>query len=611
MALLELKDVCLSLGGPPVLDHVDLGVEKGERICLLGRNGEGKTTLLRLLAGEMAPDSGEVIRRPGEGVGFLPQEVPADLAGPVREVVAAGLAWRPELKTGEAWRLEHLVDGILERGGLDGEARFESLSMGNRRRVLLARALVGEPGLLLLDEPTNHLDIDAIAWLEEQLQRFEGTLFFVTHDRAFLRGLAGRILEIDRGRLRDWTCGYDTFLRRREESLRAERQQWAEFDRKLAEEEVWIRQGVRERRTRNEGRVRALKAMREERRARREVAGDAVLQLQEAERSGRLVLKAEHLDFSWGERVIARDFSTAIMRGDRVGILGPNGAGKTTLLQLLLGRLQPQAGSVRHGTNLQVAYLDQQRAQLDETATVQQNVCPIGDVIPFGGRSLHVITYLQNFLFTPDRARSPLTRLSGGERNRLLLAKLFTQPANLLVLDEPTNDLDLETLDLLEELVLEFTGTLLVVSHDREFLDNVTTSTLALAGDGNIVETVGGYADWARVSRAARAAAAERERRERKAAADAAAAARPRRPDDADDKPRKLTWKENQELAALPARIEALEGEQAALHARLADPDLYRQAGGEVPALQARLAALAAALAAAYARWEELEGRRG
>ncbi|MBK7048174.1 MAG: ATP-binding cassette domain-containing protein [bacterium] len=605
MALLELKSVNLSLGGPPVLDQVDLGVEKGERICLLGRNGEGKTTLLRLLAGEMRPDSGEVIRRSGMGIGFLPQEVPADLSGPVREVVAGGLAGRAELATGESWRLEHLVETILEQAGLDGKAEFTALSMGNKRRVLLARALVGEPELLLLDEPTNHLDIDAIAWLEEQLRRFEGTLFFVTHDRAFLRGMAGRVIELDRGRLRDWTCDYDTFLRRRDETLRAERAQWAEFDRKLAEEEVWIRQGVRERRTRNEGRVRALKAMREERRERRERLGDAVLQLQEAERSGKLVLKAEHLDFSWGDKVIVSDFSTAIMRGDRVGLLGPNGAGKTTLLQLLLGRLQPAAGTVRHGTNLQIAYLDQQRAQLDETKTVQENVCGVGDTIMLNGRSLHVITYLQNFLFTPDRARSPLTRLSGGERNRLLLAKLFTQPANLLVLDEPTNDLDLETLDLLEELVLEFSGTLLVVSHDREFLDNVTTSTLALEGNGLVSETVGGYADWLRVSRVAKQAEAERERRERKAAA-------PVRPEaaSAGDKPRKLTWKENQELAGLPAKIEAMEAELAALHGRLADPALYREAGGEVPGLQARLGELAGTLATVYARWEELESRQ-
>ena len=602
MALLELKAVSLSLGGPPVLDQASLGVEKGERICLLGRNGEGKTTLLRLLAGEMRPDAGEVIRRSGMHVGYLPQEVPAELCGPVRAIVAGGLAALAEHAVGESWRLEHLVEQILERGGLDGAAEFTTLSMGNQRRVLLARALVGAPELLLLDEPTNHLDIDAIAWLEDQLQRFDGTLFFVTHDRAFLRGLADRIVELDRGRLRDWTCDYETFLRRREEVLRAEKAQWAEFDRKLAEEEVWIRQGVRERRTRNEGRVRALKAMREERRARRDQTGDAVLQLQDAERGGKLVLKAEHLEFAWGDKPIVRDFSTAIMRGDRVGILGPNGAGKTTLLQLLLGRLEPAGGTLRHGTNLQIAYLDQQRAQLDETKTVQENVCEIGDVINFNGRSLHVITYLGNFLFTPDRARSPLTRLSGGERNRLLLARLFTRPANLLVLDEPTNDLDLETLDLLEELVLEFPGTLLVVSHDREFLDNVTTTTLALEGDGRVVETVGGYADWARVSRAARAATAA-PKREKKAVV---------RPEaGGDGAPRKLTWKENQELSALPPRIEALESEQAAIHGRLGDPALYREAADEVPRLQQRLAELTDELAVLYARWEELESRRG
>jgi ATP-binding cassette subfamily F protein uup len=604
MALLELKSVTLSLGGPKVLDRVDLAVEKGERICLLGRNGEGKSTLLRLLAGDMRPDDGEVLRASGSRAGLLPQEVPADLGGPVHEVVAAGLLGRPELAADEAWRLEHLVEQTLERSGLDGKAEFTTLSVGNQRRVLLARALVSEPEILLLDEPTNHLDIDAIAWLEDQLRRFEGTLFFVTHDRAFLRGLADRILEIDRGRLRDWACDYDTFLRRREDSLKAERAQWAEFDRKLAEEEVWIRQGVVARRTRNEGRVRALQAMREERRARREATGDAVLQLQDADRSGKMVLKVEHLDFSWGDKVIVRDFSTTILRGDRVGLLGPNGAGKTTLLRLLLGRLEPSAGTVRHGTNLQIAYLDQQRAQLDETKTVQENICGIGDTITFGGRSLHVITYLQNFLFTPDRARSPLTRLSGGERNRLLLAKLFTQPANLLVLDEPTNDLDLETLELLEEIVLEFTGTLLVVSHDREFLDNVTTATLALTGDGRVIETVGGYEDWARVSRTAKQAEAAQQKREKKTA-DA-----PSRPAADETRARKLTWKENQDLLALPARIEVLEEEQGAIHVRLGDPLLYRDAATEVPELQRRLEVVGAELAGLYARWEELEGRR-
>ncbi|MFN2369619.1 MAG: ATP-binding cassette domain-containing protein [Candidatus Krumholzibacteriia bacterium] len=599
MALLELKGVSLCLGGPPVLDCVDLRVEKGERICLLGRNGEGKTTLLRLLAGELAPDAGEVIRPRQPRIGLLPQEVPPALAGTVRQVVAAGLAGLPGTAAGEDWRLEHEADRVLTDSGLDGELPFATLSAGNKRRALLARALAGDPDILLLDEPTNHLDIDAIAWLEQRLQRHAGTLFFVTHDRAFLRSLAGRILELDRGRLRDWSCDYDTFLARRDELLRAERAQQAEFDRKLAREEVWVRQGVRERRTRNEGRVRELRRMREERQQRRDQAGDASFQLQEAERSGRLVIRAEDLHFAWDEAPVVAGLTTSIMRGDKVGVLGPNGAGKTTLLRLLLGELTPQQGRVRLGTNLQLAYFDQQRAQLDETKTVQENICDRGDTVTVGGRSVHVITWLQQFLFSPDRARSPISHLSGGERNRLLLARLFTRPANLLVLDEPTNDLDLETLDLLEELLLEFGGTLLLVSHDREFLDNVCTHTLALAGDGRVIETVGGYADWARVSRAAQAAAPRAVRE-----------ARPR-PATAAPKPRRLGFREGQELQALPGRIEQLEQEQAAIHARLADPALYREQAAQVPGLQARLQEIARDLPPLYARWEELEGLTG
>jgi len=598
MALLELKGVSLSLGGPPVLDRVDLRVERGERLALLGRNGEGKTTLLRLLAGELAPDAGEVLRPRRLRVGVLPQEVPPAVAGTVREVVAAGLADLPAAQAGETWRLDHAVDRVLTDGGLDGDLPFATLSAGNKRRALLARALVGDPDVLLLDEPTNHLDIDAIAWLEQRLERFGGTLFFVTHDRAFLRGLAGRILELDRGRLRDWTCDYDTFLERRDELLRTERVQWAEFDRKLAQEEIWIRQGVRERRTRNEGRVRELKRMREERRVRRDQPAAAGFRLQEAERSGRLVVRAENLSFAWGEAPIVRDLTTSILRGDKVGILGPNGAGKTTLLQLLLGRLDPDAGRVRLGTGLEIAYFDQQRAQLDEARTVQENVCDQGDTVTVEGRRVHVITWLQRFLFTPDRARSPISHLSGGERNRLLLARLFTRPANLLVLDEPTNDLDLETLDLLEELLLDFGGTILLVSHDRTFLDNVCTSTLALEGEGRVVETVGGYADWARVSRAAREAAAAPARTQKKGKPRPAPA----------DRPRKRSYRENRELADLPARIEALETEQAALTARLADPRLYQEAADEVAGLRDRLDAVAAALPALYARWEELDG---
>ena len=596
MALVELKSVRLSLGGPPVLADVDLRVEKGERICLLGRNGEGKTTLLRLLAGDTQPDAGKVLRPRNLRVGVLPQEVPTDLKGRVHGIIADHLADLPETGGGETWRIDHMVDQVLSRSGLDGDADFATLSAGNKRRTLLARALAGEPDILLLDEPTNHLDIDAITWLEDQLRRFEGTLFFVTHDRVFLRGLARRILELDRGRLRDWTCDYDTFLRRRDEFLRNEQARWEGFDRKLAEEEIWIRQGVRDRRTRNEGRVRELKRMREERRARRVQTVEASIRLQDTVRSGQLVIRTEDLGFAWGDVPIVEGLSTMIMRGDKVGILGPNGSGKTTLLRLLLGELSPGTGSVRPGSNLRVAYFDQQRFQLDETRTVQENVCEDGDTIAFDGRRLHVITYLQNFLFSPDRARSPITHLSGGERNRLLLAKLFTRPANLLVLDEPTNDLDLETLDLLEELLVAFSGTLLLVSHDREFLDNVTTSTLALEGGGRVVETVGGYAEWARVSRTA----GQQPARPKKDRKDTSKVGRV-------DKPRRLTFREKQELAVLPARIEELEAEQVSLHAQLGDPQLYREAAGRVADLKRRLDDLDAELPDLYARWEELE----
>ncbi len=594
MAILELKELTLALGGPPILQDINLRVEKGERICLLGRNGEGKTTLLRLLSGELKPDSGEVLRTKGTRIGFLPQEVPLDLTGTVADVVAAGLA---EFRPGESeWESNHLVEQTLTRAGLDGSASFSTLSLGNKRRTLLARALVIEPDILLLDEPTNHLDIDAIDWLEGELQRFTGVLFFVTHDRSFLRRLAQRILELDRGTIRDWTCDFATFLVRREEFLRTQQAQWANFDRKLAEEEVWIRKGVRDRRTRNEGRVRELLAMREERRRRRKQQGDAKLRLQDVEKSGRLVLRTRGLGFSWGDQVMVENLDTMIMRGDKIGILGPNGSGKTTLLRLLLGELVPTSGEVLTGTRLQVAYFDQQRAQLDETKTVLENISEGNDVVLFNGRSMHIVTYLQNFLFTPDRARSPISQLSGGERNRLLLARLFTQPANLLVLDEPTNDLDLETLELLEELLLDFEGTLLVVSHDREFLDNVTTSTLALEGDGRVVETVGGYSDWARVSKAAKVA--------RQASAKPQKAAKGKLKTAG---PRKLTWKEGKELESLPHSIEEKETEQGGLHLEMAEPKLYREAPDKAKEIQRRLAVLEEELATCYARWEELD----
>ncbi len=598
MAQIELKQVSLSLGGLPVLDQVDLRVEKGERIALLGRNGEGKSTLLRLLTRQLTPDRGKILQPQRLHLGYLPQEVPAHLGGTIETIVADGLHDIQGLDNvnTDAWQQDHLVDQILSRAGLDPKAPFDQLSLGNRRRTLLARAMVGDPDVLLLDEPTNHLDIDAITWLENELRRFTGTLFFVTHDRVFLRRLAGRILELDRGRLRDWTCDYDTFLRRRDDDLRNEQSQWAQFDRKLAQEEIWIRKGVRDRRTRNEGRVRELMTMRQERSRRRERLQDANLRMQDAEHSGKLVILTRNLEFAYeGGAPLVKDFSLRLARGDKIGILGPNGAGKTTLLRLLLGELEPTGGTVKLGTSLQIAYFDQQRNQLDEDKTVQENVADNGgDTIWFNGRPVHVITYLQNFLFTPDRARSPITRLSGGERNRLLLARLFTRPANLLVLDEPTNDLDLETLDLLEELLLDFSGTLLLVSHDREFLDHVTTSTLALEGGGRITETVGGYSEWARVSLARTEPLAAKPRKEKPASSPA-------------PQPRRLSFKEKQELEALPARIEKLEAEQGAIHADLADPEVYRTAQDRVAQLKQRLQEIAAELPGLYARWEELD----
>ncbi len=596
MAQIEFKNIKLSLGGAPVFNGINLRVESGERLALVGRNGEGKTTLLRLLTGEMTPDSGEILLPGKPRLGFLPQEVPAHLAGTVREIVAQGLPPQAPGEHENTWRHNHLIDQVLSHAKLDPELVFDQLSLGNRRRTLLARAMVGQPDVLLLDEPTNHLDIEAIAWLENELERFSGTLFFVTHDRVFLRKLARRILELDRGNMRDWTCDYTTFLRRRDEALRNEQSQWAQFDRKLAQEEIWIRKGVRDRRTRNEGRVRELMKMRREHEDRRGRQQDATIQLQDADRSGKLVVLTKDLEFSYPHgQPLVKDFSTRIARGDKIGILGPNGAGKTTLLRLLLGELKPTGGTIKLGTNLQIAYFDQQRNQLDDNKTVQENVAESGgDTINFNGRPIHVITYLQNFLFTPDRARSPITRLSGGERNRLLLAKLFTQPANLLVLDEPTNDLDLETLDLLEELILDFSGTLLLVSHDREFLDHVTTSTLAMEGQGRIAETVGGYSEWARVSLASTTTAAPKPRKEKHTKPVA-------------DKPRRLSFKEKQELAALPPRIEELENEQTEVHASLADPDLYRTAPDRVAGFKQRLEEINAELPGLYARWEELE----
>jgi ATP-binding cassette subfamily F protein uup len=625
--LITLKNIQLSYGSVPLLDGIDLVIDKGERICLLGRNGAGKSTLMKVILGELAADDGERVVSSGAKLARLIQEVPVGMAGSVFDVVADGIGQlagklkayhqishqlaesadqslldklsraQHELEASDGWQLEQRVETVISRLGLDADAEFGELSGGLKRRVLLAQALVTEPDLLLLDEPTNHLDIEAIDWMEEFLLNYPGAILFVTHDRAFLRRLAGRILELDRGSLSDWPGDYDNFLRRKEERLNAEALANARFDKRLAEEEVWIRQGIKARRTRNEGRVRALKAMREARMQRREQTGKAQMQLNSGERSGKLVVEVEHIDYAWENQPIIRDLSTTILRGDRVGIIGPNGSGKTTLLNLLLGRLQPDAGKVKLGTNLQVAYFDQLRGQLDEERSVQDNVGGGSDKVEIGGKTKHIIGYLQDFLFTPERARTPVKALSGGERNRLLLAKLFTKPANVLVLDEPTNDLDVETLELLEELLVDYDATLLLVSHDREFLDNAVTSCLVFEGEGRVVEYVGGYSDWE----------AGKKRRQQTAKASASeskvkfASEKPKK------KREKLSYKDQRELDGLPQRIESLEAELDELQTHLSDPQLYRTQGEHVARLQQDVARVETELEQAYARWESLE----
>lgn len=599
MSLITVKDLRIGFRGPLLLDGVSCQIEPGQRIGLLGRNGAGKTTLLRILGGQVEPDSGQVVIAPGAIVSLLPQDVPQDLTGTIQEVVVGGLPSAAK-DHDTAWKTEQQVKRILTEMQLAAAARFETLSAGMKRRVLLARAIVSDPELLLLDEPTNHLDLEAIEWLENFLLRWKTTLIFVTHDRMFLRKLATRILEIDRGRLFDWSCDYDTFLDRKEAALAAEETQDALFDKKLAEEEIWIRTGIKARRTRNEGRVRALERLRQIRSERRETGGKVQLAIQEAERSGMLVAELDSVSFAYGERTIVRAFSTSLMRGDKVGIIGPNGAGKTTLLRILLGQLQPQSGSLRLGTNLQVAYFDQLRQQLDDEASVQDNVADGYDTVRVGGGSRHVVGYLREFLFSPERARMPVKYLSGGERNRLLLAKLFTKPANVIVLDEPTNDLDMETLELLEDRLVEFAGTVLLVSHDRTFLNNVVTSTIVFEEMG-AREYVGGYDDWLRQRKPALA-------RKVNEAPVARTATRSGKEAPVSG-PRKLSFKERQELDGLPAIIEKYDAEIAALHREMADPQFYQQPGAQIAAEQARLKQLEEQLAQAYHRWEELELR--
>ena len=629
MAYINLRNISLAFGGPPLFEDISLRIGKGERICLLGRNGTGKSTLLKVIAGELPPDGGIIDRQQGLRVARLEQDIPSELHGTIYEAIAQGLGPIGEhlsryhnlsqrmdggeanlhdklsdeqhaLENCDGWAHQQIIEQVLSRLKLPADLPVASLSGGILRRVLLARALAIDPDILLLDEPTNHLDIESITWLEEFLQRENITLVFVTHDRAFLRKLATRIVEIDRGRLFDFACDYDTFLLRKDDLLHAETQERARFDKKLAEEEIWVRKGIKARRTRNEGRVRALKKMREEFRQRRERLGTARFNLQEAERSGKLVAEVKGLSFTYGDSPeikdsgtpIIKDFSTTVIRGDRIGIIGPNGSGKTTLLKLLLGELSPQQGKVKLGTNLQTIYFDQLREQLDPELTVQQNLAGEQDTVMIGGKSRHVIGYLQDFLFSPDRIRSPVRILSGGERNRLLLARLFTREANVLVLDEPTNDLDLETLDLLEELLAEFKGTLFLVSHDRAFLNRVVTSTIVFEGDGQVNEYIGGYDDWLQ----------QRPQPKNDLKPKQPLAEKPKK-----ERARKLTFKEKQEVVELPLRIEALETEVAQLHAKMADPDFYRTAGAQVAAATTRLETLEAELVEAYARWEELE----
>ncbi len=615
MRILTLSEVGFTWRKPALLENINLAIDKGERIGLLGRNGTGKSTLMKILAGEVQPDHGQVRREPKTRIARLIQEVQTDqLLGDagqpatIRDVALRG--WqssdenRPEsaaTRHDEHWQSTAALDRVLSRMQLDGDLDFNSLSAGMKRRALLAQAIISNPDLLLLDEPTNHLDIDSILWLENFLKGFNGALLFVTHDRVFLQALATRILEIDRGRLFDWECGYAKFLERKADALAAEEKQNELFDKRLAEEEVWIRKGIEARRTRNEGRVRALEAMRNQRAERRDKVGNVKMQATVQDKSGQLVADVNQVSFAYGERVILKPFSTKIMRGDKIGIVGPNGAGKSTLLKVLLGQLTPTSGSVRTGTKLEVLYFDQLREQIDGEKTIAENVADGNERLLIGGKERHIYGYMQDFLFTPDRARQPAKFLSGGERNRLLLARLFRQSSNVLVLDEPTNDLDTETLELLEELVSNYDGTLLLVSHDRAFLNNVVTSILALDGQGNVIELGGGYDDYQRY----------RSRQQEQAEAARAIAAKPAVVPEAKPKKSsaKLTFKEQRELEQIPDLIAASEQSQAELHGQMSSPEFFKQSPEAIKQVTQQLTDLEEKLTELYQRWEELESK--
>lgn len=625
MALISLQEISLALGGPLLFDQASFQLEPGERVALLGRNGVGKTTLMKVMAGQIGVTGGEIIYQKGVKVTHLPQEVPQGIKGMVFDIVLEGLGARAkvlsdyhhvlhrmhtdhseqlmrkldrlqaEIDHSNSWDLDSQVENVLSHMKLNGEADFETLSGGQKRRVLLAKALVIKPEILLLDEPTNHLDIETIDWLEGFLKDYPGTLFFVTHDRQFMMNLSTRIMELDRGKIFSWACDYQTFRKRKQAALEVEATQRAVFDKKLAEEEVWIRKGIKARRTRNEGRVRTLERLREEKKARREVVGQARIQAQETGNSGRLVVKAHHLNFSYGDDCIVRDFSTQIMRGDKIGVIGANGSGKTTLLRILLGQLKPDDGTLYLGTNLEVLYYDQLREQLDEKKTVIETVTPGGETVTINGKPRHAIGYLQDFLFTPDRARTPIKVLSGGERNRILLARLFTKPSNFLVMDEPTNDLDIETQELLEELLMEYSGTLVLVSHDRVFLNNVVTSTIVVEGEGKVYEYPGGYDDW--LSQQKSSAASQKPKSKKKLIVKENKSAGPR----------KRSSKEKRELESLVAKIENLEAKQDELYTLLADGDFYKKDAEKIAQTKARLAEVEDELLVVFKRWEQLE----
>lgn len=624
--LLTLDNVSLAYGLAPLLDQVKFQVAKGERVCIIGRNGAGKSSLMKIIEGVEHPDAGTVWRQPQLRIARLIQTLPTDVSMSVFDYVSEGLAetgkilaeyhalvqqlshepsdaamkrfetLQHEIDSRDGWRFEQQIQSILTRLALDPDKPVASLSGGWQRRAALARAFVMQPELLLLDEPTNHLDIEAIQWLEDELLSFQGAIIFITHDRALLQRLATRIIELDRGHLTSWPCTYSEFLERKQAMLDAEAKLNADFDKKLAEEEVWIRQGIKARRTRNEGRVRALMRLREERKARREQQGQMNVAVNAAVPSGQLVFEVTHVTHQFNHQVLIRDFSLRVMRGDRIGLIGPNGAGKSTLLNILLGQLIPTQGSVKLGTKMEVAYFDQLRATLDPNKTVAENVLEGSDTLELAEGRRHIISYLSDFLFTPERARTPVKALSGGECNRLLIAKLFSKPSNVLVMDEPTNDLDIESLELLEEMLMQYPGTLLLVSHDRDFLDHVVTSVLVFEGEGRIQEYVGGYRDWqAQLSKPQKATA--------KPAAEKVA------PVTRTKSSQKLSFKEQRELAELPQQIEAMEAEQVRLTEKASQPDFYQQDKAEVALVLARLAALPGLLEAAYARWSALEAR--